>query len=366
MLSLDHSAVVKVISTALRGDCWSKHASGLQISTFNSHILFFHLQRDIFSTMIVNRSLLLYWILGCHLMAPSVADNHHQDGSNLNYAVPDHKRVPIIKIESDGISCPSGFKSASRQNIPGVGLTCLQTDRNMAGNTPVRENKATCCTKDYQDVFLVSIAGHDTPRPRALYTLDAKTCCPSNQVQAETGVQQCKYEGKSLKVQYGELTHCCWDTARKDFHAHLKDYSVGIRVPLNNDTTLPLDNPVCKSVYIKAGIATARASNVQIDVFAELRCGTFGNKSDNQTLTINFNRNRRKAGTFTFGFSVGNAVADISSQLAETGPGSGHYDIKLHGDVFGTAILGPVHVPFDHAISHNEYLDSYIGVNGVC
>lgn len=299
-------------------------------------------------------------------MAPSVADNHHQDGSNLNYAVPDHKRVPIIKIESDGISCPSGFKSASRQNIPGVGLTCLQTDRNMAGNTPVRENKATCCTKDYQDVFLVSIAGHDTPRPRALYTLDAKTCCPSNQVQAETGVQQCKYEGKSLKVQYGELTHCCWDTARKDFHAHLKDYSVGIRVPLNNDTTLPLDNPVCKSVYIKAGIATARASNVQIDVFAELRCGTFGNKSDNQTLTINFNRNRRKAGTFTFGFSVGNAVADISSQLAETGPGSGHYDIKLHGDVFGTAILGPVHVPFDHAISHNEYLDSYIGVNGVC
>ncbi|KAH2749686.1 hypothetical protein KXW10_005906 [Aspergillus fumigatus] len=236
----------------------------------------------------------------------------------------------------------------------------------MAGNSPVRENKATCCTKDYQDVFLVSIAGHDTPRPRALYTLDAKTCCPSNQVQAETGVQQCKYEGKSLKVQYGELTHCCWDTARKDFHAHLKDYSVGIRVPLNNDTTLPLDNPVCKSVYIKAGIATARASNVQIDVFAELRCGTFGNKSDNQTLTINFNRNRRKAGTFTFGFSVGNAVADISSQLAETGPGSGHYDIKLHGDVFGTAILGSVHVPFDHAISHNEYLDSYIGVNGVC
>ncbi|KAH1331003.1 hypothetical protein KXW65_009326 [Aspergillus fumigatus] len=275
--------------------------------------------------MIVNRSLLLYWILGCHLMAPSIAGNHHQDGSNLNYAVPDHKRVSIIKIESDGISY-----------------------RNMAGNSPVRENKATCCTKDYQDVFLVSIAGHDTPRPRALYTLDAKTCCPSNQVQAETGVQQCKYEGKSLKVQYGELTH------------------FGIRVPLNNDTTLPLDNPVCKSVYTKAGIATARASNVQIDVFAELRCGTFGNKSYKQTLTINFNRNRRKAGTFTFGFSVGNAVADISSQLAETGPGSGHYDIKLHGDVFGTAILGSVHVPFDHAISHNEYLDSYIGVNGVC
>lgn len=314
--------------------------------------------------MIVNRSLLLFWTVGCHLMASGIADNDHQDGSNPNNAVSDYKRVPIIKIESDGVSCPSGFKSASRQNIPGVGMTCVQTDRNMTGNTPVRENKATCCTKDYQDVFLVSIAGHDTPRASAQYTLDAKTCCPSNQVEAETGVQQCKYEDKSLKVQYGELTHCCWDTAQKDFNAHLKDYSVGIRVPLNNDTTLPLDNPVCKSVYIKVGIATVRASNVQIDVFAELRCGTFGNKSDNQTLTIDFDRNRRKAGTLTFGFSVGNVVADVSSQLAETSPG--HYDIKLHGDVFGTAILGSVHVPFDHIISHNDFLDWYIGANGVC
>lgn len=308
----------------------------------------------------------LIWTVVSQLWTPGLAEESVHNAGNAHGAASDYKHVPIIRVQSDGSSCPSGFQAASRKDIPHLGLTCISPDRNLAGNSPVRETKATCCTTDNQEVFIVSVAGHDTPRPGARYSLDAKTCCLEGEVKAETGIQQCRYQDKALKVQQGELTQCCWNAANNDFSVHLKDYSIGLTQPLDKEMTKTLDNPFCPSVYLRAGNATVRASNVEIDAFVELKCKGFGSKADRKNLIINFDRNRRTAGTFHFDFSVGTVVVEVSSQLAETSSHSQQWDIKLHGQVSGTGALGKLGTTFDQTIDHQKLLDLWINMNGVC
>ncbi|KAJ5358257.1 hypothetical protein N7541_005415 [Penicillium brevicompactum] len=274
-----------------------------------------------------------------------------------------YSRVPVIRIQSDGQTCPEGYQSAKIKDIPNVGLSCISDNLKIVGTGRVAENKATCCAKKDQKVFLVSVKGYQTSRPGAQYSLDGRTCCPTGQIDAKTNQGGCKKDAIELQIAEGQLTHCCWNSSKNDFNVHLKDYSDGIPYEINQKGNKSLDSSFCSTVYYQLGHATVHASYVEIDALVKLDCGSInGRAADRQRLIIRYNRKEQKAGAFNLQLNAVTVNAEVVSQLFEAS--TGKYDIKTSVKVTAGTLY---HNSFDlPTIPHNDLLDSVINNSGVC